>query len=192
MIRFLFLLVPLVASALAPTPRSSQRLPGQKAGLSAESSGSSARTATSRTQTAKPLRPSGRTPSFTSQDLTNLVKNELAPKPWLPPTLSFRTDFPKTVAAVNELKGSVKASVADLKKSVSRSVEAVPIYRSAQSIARRVVPLRRTDAAPRSGAAQDAPAAPPRRSGRAPGLTSQDVATFVERELPSSSAKAKD
>ena len=133
---------------------------------------------------------SGRAPSFSSQDLTNLVKNELAPKPWLPPTLSFRTDFPKTAAAVSELKGSVKASVADLKKSVSRSVEAVPIYRSAQSIARRVVPPRRTDAAPRPGAAQDAPAALPRRSGRAPGLTSQDVASFVERELPS--AKAKD
>ena len=131
----------------------------------------------------------GRAPSFSSQDLTRLVQNELTPKPWLPPTLSFRTDFPKTVAAVNELKGSVKASVADLKKSVSRSVEAVPIYRSAQSIARRVVPLRRTDAAPRSGAAQDAPAAPPRRSGRAPGLTSQDVATFVERELPATKAK---
>ena len=137
-------------------------------------------------------RPGGRAPSFSSQDLTHLVQNELAPKPpkpWLPPTLSFRADFPKTAAAVSELKGSVKASVADLKKSVSRSVEAVPIYRSAQSIARRVVPPRRTDAAPRPGDAQ-APAAPPRRSGRAPGLTSQDVATFVERELPS--AKAKD
>ena len=137
-------------------------------------------------------RPSGRTPSFTSQDLTHLVQNELAPKPpkpWLPPTLSFRADFPKTAAAVSELKGSVKASVADLKKSVSRSVEAVPIYRSAQSIARRVVPRGRTGAAPRPGTAR-APAAP--RSGRAPGLTSQDVATFVERELPSSPAKAKD
>ena len=167
MSRLLFLLVPFVASGMAPTPRSSQRLPGQKAGLSAESSGSSARTATSRTQTAKPLRPSGRTPSFTSQDLTNLVKNELAPKPWLPPTLSFRTDFPKTVAAVNELKGSVK-----------QSVEAIPIFRSIQSKARRarnkVVEERR----------------PP--SSRAPGLTSQDVATFVERELPSSPAKDKD
>ena len=137
-------------------------------------------------------RPSGRAPSFSSQDLTHLVQNELAPKPpkpWLPPTLSFRADFPKTAAAVSELKGSVKASVADLKKSVSRSVEAVPIYRSAQSIARRVVPPRRTDAAPRPGAAQDAPAAPPRRSGRAPGLTSQDVASFVERELPSTKFK---
>ena len=39
---------------------------------------------------------SGRAPSFSSQDLTNLVKNELAPKPWLPPSLSFRVDFPKT------------------------------------------------------------------------------------------------
>ena len=121
----------------------------------------------------------GRAPSFSSQDLTRLVQNELTPKPWLPPQLSFRQDFPKTVAAVNELKGSVKASVADLKK----SVEAVPIYRSAQSIARKVVP-RRTDVAPRSGAAQDAPAAPPRRSGRAPGLTSQDVAALVEGRPP--------
>ena len=176
MSRFLFLLVPLLASALAPTPRPSQRLPGQ---LAAGSSGSTARTATARTQTAKPSRPSGRTPSFTSQDLTNLVKNELAPKPWLPPQLSFRTDFPKTAAAVNELKGSVKASVADLKKTVEKTVEAVPIYRSIQSKARRarnkVVEERR----------------PPSPS-RAPGLTSQDVATFVERELPSSAAKAKD
>ena len=177
MSRLLFLLVPFVASGMAPTPRPSQRLPGQKAGLSAESSGSSAGTATSRTQTAKPSRPSGRTPSFTSQDLTNLVKNELAPKPWLPPTLSFRTDFPKTAAAV---KGSVKASVAavdELKNSMKKSVEAIPIYRSIQSKARRarnkVVEERR----------------PPSPS-RAPGLTSQDVATFVERELPP--AKAKD
>ena len=127
-------------------------------------------------------RPSGRAPSFSSQDLTHLVQNELAPKPlapkpWLPPQLSFRTDFPKTAAAVNELKGSVKASVADLKKTVEKTVEAVPIYRSIQSKARRardkVVEERR----------------PPSPS-RAPGLTSQDVATFVERELPS--AKAKD
>ena len=106
---------------------------------------------------------SGRAPSFSSQDLTNLVKNELAPKPWLPPTLSFRTDFPKTVAAVDELK---------------KSFEAIPIYRSIQSKARRarskVVEERR----------------PPSPS-RAPGLTSKDVATFVERELPSST-KAKD
>ena len=109
-----------------------------------------------------------RSPSFSSQDLTNLVKNELAPKPWLPPTLSFRTDFPKTVAAVDELKSSLK-----------QSVEAIPIYRSIQSKARRardkVVEQRR-------------PASP----SRAPGLTSQDVATLVERELPSSSALAKD
>ena len=126
-------------------------------------------------------RPSGRTPSFTSQDLTNLVKNELAPKPWLPPTLTFRTDFPKTVAAVDELKDSLK-----------KSVERIPIYRSAQSVARKArdtLVVRKGSAAPRPGAAQ-APAAPPRRSGRAPGLTSQDVASFVERELPS--AKAKD
>ena len=121
--------------------------------------------------------PRSRSPSFSSQDLTNLVKNELAPKPWLPPQLSFRQDFPKTVAAVNELKGSVKASVADLKKTVEKTVEAVPIYRSIQSKARRarnkVVEERR----------------PPSPS-RTPGLTSQDVASFVERELPS--AKAKD
>ena len=174
MSRLLFLLVPFVARSLAPTPRPS-RLPRQ---LAAGSSGSTARTATARTQTAKPSRPSGRTPSFTSQDLTHLVQNELAPKPpkpWLPPTLSFRADFPKTAAAVNELKGSVKASVADLKKTVEKTVEAVPIYRSIQSKARRarnkVVEERR----------------PPSPS-RAPGLTSQDVATFVERELP----KAKD
>ena len=179
MSRLLFLLVPFVASGMAPTPRPSQRLPGQKAGLSAESSGSSARTATSRTQTAKPSRPSGRTPSFTSQDLTNLVKNELAPKPWLPPSLSFRTDFPKTAKAVNELKGSVKASVAavdELKSSLKQSVEAIPIYRSIQSKARRA----------RDKVVERRPPSP----SRAPGLTSQDVATFVERELPS--AKAKD
>ena len=130
-------------------------------------------------------RPSGRTPSFTSQDLTHLVQNELAPKPpkpWLPPQLSFRTGFPKTTQAVNELKGSVKASVAavdELKSSLKQSVEAIPIYRSIQSKARRardkVVERRRP--------------APPSPS-RAPGLTSQEVATFVERELPS--AKAKD
>ena len=157
MSRFLFLLVPLLASGLAPTPRPGQRLPGQ---LAAGSSGSTARTATARTQTAKPSRPSGRTPSFTSQDLTNLVKNELAPKPWLPPTLSFRTDFPKTVAAVDELKSSLK-----------QSVEAIPIYRSIQSKARRarnkVVEERR----------------PPSPS-RAPGLTSQDVAALVEGRPP--------
>ena len=109
---------------------------------------------------------SGRAPSFSSQDLTNLVKNELAPKPWLPPTLSFRTDFPKTVAAVDELKNSLK-----------QSVEAIPIYRSIQSKARRA----RDKAVERRR--------PPSPS-RAPGLTSQDVASLVERELPS--AKAKD
>ena len=99
---------------------------------------------------------SSRSPSFSSQDLTNLVKNELAPKPWLPPTLSFRTDFPKTVAAVDELK---------------KSFEAIPIYRSIQSKARRarnkVVEERR----------------PPSPS-RAPGLTSQDVAALVEGRPP--------
>ena len=117
-------------------------------------------------------RPSGRTPTFTSQDLTNLVKNELAPKPWLPPAL---TDFPKTVAAVDDLKVNLK-----------KSVEAIPIYRSIQSKARRARD-KVVEVVERKSAAQ-APAAPPRRSGRAPGLTSQDVATFVERELP----KAKD
>ena len=125
-------------------------------------------------------RPSGRTPSFTSQDLTHLVQNELAPKPWLPPTLSFKTDFPKTVAAVDDLKDSLK-----------KSVERIPIYRSAQSVARKArdtLVVRKGSAAPEA-----APAVPPpRRSGRAPGLSSQDVATFVERELPSSSTKAKD
>ena len=169
MSRFLFLLMPLLASGLAPTPRPSQRLPGQ---LAAGSSGSTARTATARTQTAKTSRPSGRTPSFTSQDLTNLVKNELAPnpKPWLPPQLSFRTDFPKTAAAVNELKGSVKASVADLKKTVEKTVEAVPIYRSIQSKARRA----------RDKVVERRPTSP----SRAPGLTSQDVAALVEGRPP--------
>ena len=130
-------------------------------------------------------RPSGRTPSFTSQDLTHLVQNELAPKPpkpWLPPQLSFRTGFPKTTQAVNELKGSVKASVAavdELKSSLKQSVEAIPIYRSIQSKARRA----------RDKVERRRPAPSP---SRAPGLTSQDVATFVERELPSSSTKAKD
>ena len=101
---------------------------------------------------------SSRSPSFSSQDLTNLVKNELAPKPWLPPTLSFRTDFPKTVAAVDELK---------------KTFEAIPIYRSIQSKARRardkVVERRRP--------------APPSPS-RAPGLTSKDVAALVEGRPP--------
>ena len=121
-------------------------------------------------------RSSGRAPSFSSQDLTHLVQNELAPKPWLPPQLSFRTDFPKTAAAV---KGSVKASVAavdELKNSMKKSVEAIPIYRSIQSKARRA----------RNKVVEERPPSP----SRAPGLTSQDVATFVERELPS--AKAKD
>ena len=99
---------------------------------------------------------SGRAPSFSSQDLTNLVKNELAPKPWLPPTISFRTDFPKTVAAVDELK---------------KTFEAIPIYRSIQSKARRardkVVERRR-----------------PTSPSRAPGLTSQDVAALVEGRPP--------
>ena len=157
------------SSSLAPAPRPS----GRSAAME-----SADRAAKANAQSFS-RRPSGRTPSFTSQDLTHLVQNELAPKPWLPPTLSFRTDFPKTAAAVNELKGSVKASVADLKKTVEKTVEAVPIYRSIQSKARRarnkVVEERR----------------PPSPS-RAPGLTSQDVATFVERELPSSPAKDKD
>ena len=152
MCRFLFILSLLqTASALAPKP---PKVPSKPA------AGGSAETRISR----------GRAPSFSSQDLTKLVQNELAPKPWLPPTLSFRTDFPKTVAAVDELKSSLK-----------QSVEAIPIYRSIQSKARRardkVVERRRP--------------APPSPS-RAPGLTSQDVATFVERELPSSSTKAKD
>ena len=161
------------SSSLAPAPRPS--------GTPAAMEGANLR-AKANTQNAPSVarRPSGRAPSFSSQDLTHLVQNELAPKPpkpWLPPQLSFRQDFPKTVAAVNELKGSVKASVADLKKTVEKTVEAVPIYRSIQSKARRarnkVVEERR----------------PPSPS-RTPGLTSQDVASFVERELPS--AKAKD
>jgi len=149
MCRLLFVLSLLqTASALAPKP---PKVPSKPA------AGGSAETRISR----------GRAPSFSSQDLTNLVKNELAPKPWLPPTLSFRTDFPKTVAAVDELKSSLK-----------QSVEAIPIYRSIQSKARRardkVVERRRPAPSP----------------SRAPGLTSQDVASFVERELPP--AKAKD
>ena len=102
---------------------------------------------------------SSRSPSFSSQDLTNLVKNELAPKPWLPPTLSFRTDFPKTVAAVDELKNSLK-----------QSVEAIPIYRSIQSKARRA----------RNKVVEQRPPSP----SRAPGLTSQDVAALVEGRPP--------
>ena len=163
------------SSALAPAPQRPSR-PAATEGANP--------TAKANAQNAPSLarRPSGRAPSFSSQDLTHLVQNELAPKPpkpWLPPTLSFRADFPKTAAAVSELKGSVKASVADLKK----GFEAVPIYRSAQSIARKVVP-RRTGAAPRPGAAQ-APAASPRpQPSRAPGLTSQDVAALVEGRPP--------
>ena len=157
------------SSSLAPSPRPS--------GRSAAMEGLDPR-AKANAQNAPSLarRPSGRAPSFSSQDLTHLVQNELAPKPlapkpWLPPQLSFRTDFPKTAAAVNELKGSVKASVADLKKTVEKTVEAVPIYRSIQSKARRarnkVVEERR----------------PPSPS-RAPGLTSQDVAALVEGRPP--------
>ena len=147
MCRFLFVLSLLqTASGLAPK---SPKVPSKQPAASTETR----------------IR-SGRAPSFSSQDLTNLVKNELAPKPWLPPTLSFRTDFPKTVAAVDELKSSLK-----------QSVEAIPIYRSIQSKARRardkVVERRRPAPSP----------------SRAPGLTSQDVATFVERELPSTKAK---
>ena len=150
MCRFLFVLSLLkTASALAPKPPKVPSKPA--AGGSAEKQIRSGR--------------SGRAPSFSSQDLTRLVQNELTPKPWLPPQLSFRTDFPKTVAAVNELKGSVK-----------QSVEAIPIFRSIQSKARRarnkVVEERR-----------------PTSPSRAPGLTSQDVATFVERELPATKAK---
>ncbi len=140
----LFLSLLALASGLAPTPRTPP-------------SGAAAGNVEQRIR-------SGRAPNFSSQDLTKLVKNEIK-KPWLPPTLSFRTDFPKTVAAVDELKNSLK-----------QSVEAIPIYRSIQSKARRarnkVVEERR----------------PPSPS-RAPGLTSQDVATFVERELPSTKAK---
>ena len=165
------------SSALAPAPQRPSR-PAAAEGANP--------TAKANAQNAPSIarRPSGRAPSFSSQDLTHLVQNELAPKPWLPPTpkpwlppaISFRADFPKTAAAVNELKGSVKASVADLKKTVEKTVEAVPIYRSIQSKARRarnkVVEERR-----------------PTSPSRAPGLTSQDVATFVERELPATKAK---
>ena len=144
MIRLLFLSFLALASGLAPTPRTPP-------------SGAAAGNVEQRIR-------SGRAPNFSSQDLTKLVKNEIT-KPWLPPTLSFRTDFPKTVAAVDELKNSMK-----------KSVEAIPIYRSIQSKARRardkVVEERR-----------------PTSPSRAPGLTSQDVATFVERELPSTKAK---
>ena len=118
------------------------------------------------------IRSGSRAPSFSSQDLTNLVKNELAPKPWLPPTLSFRTDFPKTVAAVDDLKDSLK-----------KSVERIPIYRSAQSVARKArdtLVVRKGSAVPE----QRAPAASPRSQSRAPGLTSQDVAALVEGRPP--------
>ena len=150
MCRFLFVLSLLqTASALAPKP---PKVPSKPA------AGGSAETRISR----------GRAPSFSSQDLTKLVQKELAPKPWLPPTLSFRTDFPKTVAAVDDLKDSLK-----------KSVERIPIYRSAQSVARKA----RDTLVVRKDAAQ-APATPPRRSGRAPGLTSQDVAALVEGRPP--------
>ena len=135
----LFLSLLALASGLAPTPRTPP-------------SGAAAGNVEQRIR-------SGRAPNFSSQDLTKLVKNEIT-KPWLPPTLSFRTDFPKTVAAVDELKNSLK-----------QSVEAIPIYRSIQSKARRarnkVVEERR----------------PPSPS-RAPGLTSQDVAALVEGRPP--------
>ena len=159
------------SSALAPAPQRPSRPPATEGANPAAKTNAQSFS----------RRPSGRTPSFTSQDLTHLVQNELAPKPWLPPTLSFRTDFPKTAAAV---KGSVKASVAavdELKNSMKKSVEAIPIYRSIQSKARRA----------RNTVVERRRPAPPSPS-RAPGLTSQDVASFVERELPSSSAKAKD
>ena len=143
MCRFLFILSLLqTASALAPKP---PKVPSKPA------AGGSAETRISR----------GRAPSFSSQDLTRLVQNELTPKPWLPPSLSFRTDFPKTVAAVDELKSSLK-----------QSVEAIPIYRSIQSKARRardkVFERRRPAPSP----------------SRAPGLTSQDVAALVEGRPP--------
>ena len=157
------------SSSLAPAPRPS--------GRSAAMEGADPRAkATAQNAPSIARRPSGRAPSFSSQDLTHLVQNELAPKPlapkpWLPPQLSFRTDFPKTAAAVNELKGSVKASVADLKKTVEKTVEAVPIYRSIQSKARRA----------RNKVVEER--SPPSPS-RAPGLTSQDVAALVEGRPP--------
>ena len=147
MIRLLFLSFLALASGLAPTPRTPP-------------SGAAAGNVEQRIR-------SGRAPSFSSQDLTNLVKNELAPKPWLPPTLSFRTDFPKTVAAVDDLKDSLK-----------KSVERIPIYRSAQSVARKA----RDTLVVRKGSA--APEQPPRSQSRAPGLTSQDVAALVEGRPP--------
>ena len=161
------------SSALAPAPQRPSR-PAAAEGANPEAK------ANAQNAPSVARRPSGRAPSFSSQDLTHLVQNELAPKPlapkpWLPPQLSFRTDFPKTAAAVNELKGSVKASVAavdELKSSLKQSVEAIPIYRSIQSKARRardkVVERRRPAASP----------------SRAPGLTSQDVAALVEGRPP--------
>ena len=134
MSRFLFISLLALASGLQPTPRTPPS--GAAAG-----------------NVERQIR-SGRTPSFTSQDLTNLVKNEVS-KPWLPPTLSFRTDFPKTVAAVDELK---------------KSLEAIPIYRSIQSKARRA----------RDKVVERRPTSP----SRAPGLTSQDVAALVEGRPP--------
>ena len=138
MIRLLFLSFLALASGLAPTPRTPP-------------SGAAAGNVEQRIR-------SGRAPNFSSQDLTKLVKNEIT-KPWLPPTLSFRTDFPKTVAAVDELKNSMK-----------KSVEAIPIYRSIQSKARRA----------RDKVVEQRPTSP----SRAPGLTSQDVAALVEGRPP--------
>ncbi len=138
MIRLLFLSFLALASGLAPTPRTPP-------------SGAAAGNVEQRIR-------SGRAPNFSSQDLTKLVKNEIT-KPWLPPTLSFRTDFPKTVAAVDELKNSLK-----------QSVEAIPIYRSIQSKARRA----------RNKVVEQRPTSP----SRAPGLTSQDVAALVEGRPP--------
>ena len=144
----------------------------------------------------------GRAPSFTSSDLAHLVASELEPKPWLRPALKAVVipHFPKTVAKaadlkadLKELKGSVKASVADLRA----AAEAIPIYRSAQSIAARARGTRaeaflraddvddRRALVERNGPARTSAARTEYRSGRAPGLTSQDVTVLIERELPS-------